>query len=215
MATEAGKIRRFTGPQMIAHWVFALAFFVLAGTGLVLVISDLGALAAGGATGVIHRVAAVVLMLVPVYYFIFDRKGLARLFRESFTYDRDDLAWLKGFPRYLAGRSKGLPPQGRLNAGEKIHHALVILLYFAVVLSGLGLWIWKTSSPDTLFLWSLILHNVSTFALVLLTIGHIYFTFVHGALSRMTTGYIDRAVARKEHAKWVAELESAKGTVGE
>lgn len=212
MATEAGKIRRFTRAQMIAHWVFALAFFVLAFTGLILVIFPLGSLAAGGATGLIHRVAAVALMLVPVYYFIFDRKGLARLFRESFTYDRDDLAWLKGFAGYLMGRSRGLPPQGRLNAGEKVHHASVIILYFAVVLSGLGMWIWKTSVPGSLFLWSLILHNVSTFALVLLTIGHIYFTFVHGALSRMTTGYIDRAVARKEHAKWLEELETARAT---
>ncbi len=46
--------------------------------------------------------------------------------------------------------------------------------------------------------------------LVLLLIGHIYFTVVYKAINAMHTGYVPRTDAELEHAKWVAEMDALK-----
>lgn len=204
-------VARFSRAQRIAHWLFTAAFCLLTFTGLVLIFPALSSLAVGGVSRQIHLVAAVLFLATPAYYALFDRNGLGRLVRDSFTYDRDDIRWLLGFPRYVLGFAKNMPPQGRINAGEKLHHALIIILFFVISLSGIALWAGKPVLGVELFSWMLIAHDLSMFAMVLLTIGHLYFVFVYGALGGMITGYVTRAYARMEHAKWLTELDAAEG----
>lgn len=204
-------VTRFSRAQRVAHWVFTAAFFVLAVTGVILIIPAVSGLAAGGNSRLLHRIAAVVFLLAPVYYALFDRRGLLRLIKDSFTYDQDDRKWLLGFPRYVLGHAQGMPPQGRINAGEKLHHAVIVLLFFVISLSGIALWAGKPILGAGLFGWMLIAHDLAMFIMALLTIGHLYFVFVYGALGGMITGYVSRAYARMEHAKWLAELDAADG----
>jgi len=211
MTIGRDHIVRFSQAQRIAHWVFTVAFFLLTITGLFLIIPALSGLAANGMSRLVHRIAAVIFLLIPVYYAVVDGRGLKQLIRDSFTYGKDDLRWLAAFPRYVLGFAKNMPPQGRINAGEKLHHALIIVLYFVISLSGLLLWAGKASLSASLFTWVLIAHDVAMFAMVLLTLGHIYFVFVYGALGGMVTGYVTRAYARLEHAKWLAEVEAKEG----
>lgn len=211
MTNGRDLVARFSREQRIAHWVFTAAFFALTITGLFLVIPALGGLAAGGISRLVHRIAAVLFLLVPLYYAVADGRGLTRLIRDSFTYDKDDLRWLARFPRYVLGRAKEMPPQGRINAGEKIHHALIIVLYFVISLSGLLLWVGKELLSVSLFTWALIAHDLAMFAMLLLTLGHLYFVGVYGALGGMVTGYVTRAYARLEHAKWLADLDAKRG----
>ena len=60
-------------------------------------------LAAGGTSGIIHRVGAILFMAVPILYLIVDRRGAKELLVESFTYDKDDLAWFKHMGQYFLG----------------------------------------------------------------------------------------------------------------
>ena len=210
MQAKSDLIKRFSTVQRVAHWTFTAAFLALTVTGLFLMTGSLKELGVGGGSRLIHRIAAVIFLLAPVYYLLFDRQGMARLVKDSFTYDKDDLRWLLGFPRYVLGRAKGLPPQGRINAGEKLHHAAIILLFVTVSVSGLFLWLGKGMLGAEMFGWTLIAHDLSMIFMVLLTIGHVYFATVYGALGGMITGYVTRAYARLEHAKWLAELESGE-----
>jgi len=211
MPAKSGLIARFSVAQRIAHWAFTVAFFALALTGLLLMIPTISGLAAGGASRLVHRVAAVLLLVVPIYYALFDRQGLRRLVGDSFRMDADDRRWLGQFFRYAFGKAKGMPPQGRINAGEKIHHALIVISFFTIAISGLLLWFGKPFLSAGAFGWMLITHDISMYVMVLLTIGHLYFVLVYGALGGMVSGYVSRAYALLEHKKWVAEVDAAEG----
>ena len=204
---QEDKILRFRPGQRYVHLLVASSFVVLFLSGLPLIFEPLSFLAAGGYSRIVHRVAAVGFMSVPILYLLVDRKGAKELIVDSFSYDKDDLRWLSHMGRYFLGNATGMPPQGRLNAGQKLHHAAVMILGFGVVFSGLLLWFAKPSLSDAMLGWTVAIHNVSMLILVLLLIGHIYFTVVYKAINAMHTGYVPRADAEIEHAKWVAELE--------
>ncbi|MFP4634735.1 MAG: formate dehydrogenase subunit gamma [Nitriliruptoraceae bacterium] len=200
-------ILRFRPGQRYVHLLVAASFVVLFLTGLPLIFDPLSFLAEGGWTRILHRIAAVGFMSVPILYFIVDREGAKQLIKESFTFDRDDFNWLMHIGRYVLGNAADMPPQGRLNAGQKLHHAAVMVLSAGVVISGLLLWFAKASLSDSMLGWTVVIHDVSMGALVLLLIGHVYFTVVYKAINNMHTGYMPRTKAEIEHAKWVAEIE--------
>ena len=202
------EILRYRKRPRIVHAMLASSFLLLLFTGLVILWPALSGLAAGGFTRWLHRVAAVIFMAVPVVYWFADREGAKELMIDSFKYDRDDWRWLKRFWSYAFGHTANMPRQGRLNAGQKMHHALVMLLSASIVFSGLIMWFFMPSLGATLQAWVVVIHDLSMLALTLLLVGHLYFTFVYKALSGMTRGYIDADDARLEHAKWVEELEA-------
>ena len=68
-------------------------------------------------------------MAVPILYLLIDRRAAKELLWDSFHYDRDDIDWLVHSYRYFMGYAKDMPPQGRLNAGQKIHHAGVVVIF--------------------------------------------------------------------------------------
>lgn len=202
------RILRYRTGQRYVHLLLAVSFMLLLISGLALIWSPLSFLAEGGLSRIVHRVAAVGFMLVPVAYLIVDRRGAVELIKESFRFDRDDTRWLTHMYRYFMGKAVEMPPQGRLNAGQKLHHAAVMLLSAGVVVSGLVLWLWKSSLSAGALAWAAVIHDVAVIALVLLLIGHLYFTVVYRAISSMHTGYVPRVDAEIEHAKWVAQLDA-------
>jgi formate dehydrogenase subunit gamma len=127
---------------------------------------------------------------------------------ESFSYDRDDLAWFRYAYRYFLGMTAAMPPQGRLNAGQKLHHAGVVITSFFVVASGLVLWLAKGSLGANGLAAAAMIHDLSMLILTVLLAGHLYFTFVYKALSSMVSGYVSEEEARLEHAKWVQKVTS-------
>lgn len=203
------EVLRYRRNQRMVHALLASSFLLLLLTGLILLWEPLGALAAGGNSRWLHRVGAIGFMAVPIAYVVADRRGAKELLIDSFRYDRDDWEWLKHLYRYAMGHTKEMPPQGRLNAGQKLHHAAVILVSAAIVVTGLLMWFFGPSLGATGLSLTAIIHDVAMLTLALLLIGHLYFTFVYKALSGMTTGWIPEEEARLEHAKWVDELEAA------
>lgn len=201
------EILRYRKRPRIIHAMLASSFLVLLLTGLVILWPALSGLAAGGTTRWLHRVAAVVFMAVPIVYVIVDREGAKELMFDSFKYDRDDYRWLKRVWSYAFGHTANMPRQGRLNAGQKLHHAAVMVLSAAIVVSGLAMWFFAPSLGATGQAWAAIIHDLSMLSLSLLLVGHLYFTFVYKALSGMTRGYVAIDDARLEHAKWVEEVE--------
>ena len=214
--TEDGeRILRYRPGQRYIHLLVAVSFVLLFLSGLPLIFEPLSFLAAGGYSRIVHRIAAVGFMAVPFLYFFVDRAGMKELIKESFTYDKDDLRWLGHMGRYFLGNAADMPPQGRLNAGQKLHHAAVMILGAGVVFSGVIAWVWSGQLSATMLSWTMLIHNLSMLGLVLLLVGHIYFTVVYKALTSMHTGYVPKQEARLEHAKWVAEVEEREAALCE
>ena len=201
------RLLRYRIGQRIVHALLATSFVLLLITGLALIVPFMRPLAEGGTSRLIHRIAAGLFMAVPLVYLIVDWRGALELVKESFTYDRDDLEWGKHSYRYFFGHAVDMPPQGRLNAGQKVHHAGVIIFSALVVLSGLALWFGKGMLGPMGLSTAALLHDVSMFTLTILLVGHLYFTYVYKALSSMTTGYVPLEDAEIEHAKWVEEMQ--------
>jgi formate dehydrogenase subunit gamma len=190
----------------------ATSFILLLATGYVLFWPLMSEYAAGGFSRWLHRVGAVIYMAIPIVYLIVDRKAAKELLWDSFHYDRDDLKWLLHFVRYFFGHAEGMPPQGRLNAGQKLHHAGVVIFSAFIVASGLVLWFGKGDLGGNTLALAAMVHDIAMFVLTVLLVGHLYFTFVYNAISGMVTGYVEEEDARLEHSKWVAELEEEKRT---
>lgn len=209
------RILRYTRPERLVHWLGASSVLILLLTGLVLLWAPLGALAAGGYSRLLHRIGAALFMAAPLLYAVLNRAHLRRLLSEPFRYDRDDLRWLLQMPGYFLGRAKGMPPQGRINAGQKLHHAATFIAFVVVTASGFALWFGKAGLGAEGMAVAAMLHDLSMLAITVLMIGHVYFTMVYGALPAMTTGYVSEEYARLEHAKWLEELAAAEAPAPE
>ena len=201
------EILRYRRAQRIVHGVMASSFLILLITGLALVWGPLAFIAAGGWSRYLHRIAAVGFMSVPFLYLFTDRAGAKEVLVDSFKYDKDDVAWFKHMYRYAIGKTANMPPQGRLNAGQKLHHSAVIVFSAVIVVSGLILWWFKADLSTAMLSWTAIIHDLSMLALTLLLVGHVFFTYVYTAWSSMGTGYVSKEDMELEHSKWVDEIE--------
>jgi formate dehydrogenase subunit gamma len=205
-------IRRFTWTERAAHWWLAATVGAMTATGAALYFPAFAQLLDRPTAKHLHLWSAIAL---PVGWLVLtvlgDRRSLGRTLRDADRFDRDDLAWLKGGPRRIVDR-RGEPPQGRLNAGQKLNLALTLGLLGVLGISGTLLWL---GERDTAYRYagSVHVHDLATLALTFLVCGHLYLALFHpatqGALSGVTQGYVDRDWAREHHAKWVAAEEAA------
>jgi formate dehydrogenase subunit gamma len=199
-------VRRYLPAQRLIHWVGVSSFLLLLLSGIALLFSPLASLAAGGFSRLLHRIAAIPFVALPIAYTLLLPRQAKELLAESLAYSRADRAWLKHMPAYLLGRTRDLPPQGRLNAGQKLHHAATFLMFVTVSASGFVLWFGKGQlGPGGLAIAAMV-HDLSMLGLSIMMIGHVYFTFLYDALSAMWTGYITEDYARMEHLKWLEAL---------
>jgi len=210
--SQPHKILRFRVGPRIMHAMLASSFLILLVTGYILFWPLMSQYAAGGFSRWLHRVGAVIYMAIPFVYLIVDRQAAKELLWDSFHYDRDDGQWLLHSFRYFLGHVEGMPPQGRLNAGQKLHHAGVVIFSAFIVGSGIVLWVGKGNLGANSLAIAAMIHDVSMFVLTVLLVGHLYFTYVYNALSGMVSGYVEEEDARLEHAKWVEGLQE-KGKV--
>ena len=207
------KIERFTAFERSAHWTNAIAFTVLAVSGLVMAFGKfillpvIGGTLFGWLTYALknaHNFAGplfAVSLLVVIFTFV--RDNLPR---------KEDLRWLARAGGMFGGAEV---PSHRFNAGEKVlFWGGVFLLGFVVVASGLVL---NQLVPGMAYLRSdmqvaNMVHGVASLAMMAMFIGHIYMGTVgmKGAYSAMRTGYVDEAWAREHHELWADDVRTGK-----
>jgi formate dehydrogenase subunit gamma len=197
------RLRRFTRTERAVHWVHAAAFVILLATGLGLYLPSLAELV--GRRPLLKTIHiytavawAVALVLVVV---VGDRAALRATAREIDLFDRDDRAWLRG--RH--------PPQGRLNAGQKVNAILTAVFALMFVLTGFLLWY---GERDTRFRFAqtILIHDWLMYISFFLFLGHLYLSLIHPktrhALNGITRGWVDEEWARAHHAKWVGQAST-------
>jgi len=211
---EGGRvIERFTPFERAAHWANAIAFVVLAVSGLVmafgrfLLLPWMGGMLFGWLTYALKTVHnfvgplfAVSLVIVIVTFL---RDELPR---------REDITWLKRAGGMFGGEEV---PSHRFNAGEKVlFWAGALLLGAVVVASGLVL---DMLIPGLLYTRgnmqiAHMVHAVAALLMMALFIGHIYMGTVgmKGAYKAMRTGYVDEHWAEEHHALWAGDIRAGK-----
>jgi formate dehydrogenase subunit gamma len=206
-------IERFTYFERAAHWSNAIAFCVLAISGLVMAFGKFTLLPLMGHTlfgwltyalKTAHNFAgplfAVSLVIV---FLVFVRDNLPA---------RGDLTWLRKGGGMFGGEEV---PSGRFNAGEKVvFWGGVFLLGIVVVGSGLALDMLLPglaySRGDMQI--AHMIHAVAAVLMMCLFLGHIYLGTLgmKDAYKAMKTGYVDEAWAKEHHALWHADIQAGK-----
>jgi formate dehydrogenase subunit gamma len=197
MATARRRLKRFTRTERAVHWVHATAFLVLLATGLALYLPSLSELLGRRpllkSIHVYTAVAWIVALLLVIA--VGDRSSLRATLREIDLFDRDDRAWLL----------RRHPPQGRLNAGQKVNSILTAVLALMFAISGVLLWY---GERDTRFRFAqtILIHDWLTYVSFVLLLGHLYLSVIHPrtrhSLSGITRGWVYEDWAREHHAKW-------------
>jgi formate dehydrogenase subunit gamma len=211
-ADTGRKIERFTPFERAAHWSNAIAFSILAISGLVMAFGKffllpvMGGALFGWLTWVLktmHNFAgplfAVSLVIV---FFTFLRDNWPQ---------KGDLRWLAKGGGLITGGEE--PPSNRFNAGEKlIFWGGVFFLGIVVVSSGFVLdkllpgLVYERATMQVAHM----VHAVATVLMMCMFLGHIYLGTIgmQGAYKAMRTGYVDETWAREHHEYWYDEVKA-------
>ena len=207
------EIERFTPLERSAHWANAIAFVVLAVSGVTMAfgkffiqpfIGDMlfGWLAYGLKTA--HNFAGPLFAVsLTIVFITFVKDNLPQ---------RGDLVWLLKGGGMLGGSEI---PSHRFNAGEKvIFWAGVFGLGLLVVASGLVLdkvlpfLLYERASMQIAHM----IHAVAAVLMLGMFIGHIYMGTIgtEGAYKAMKTGYVDETWAKEHHELWYNDIKANK-----
>ena len=212
-AETGRKIERFTPLERSAHWANAIAFCILAVSGLVMAFGKFVILPVIGATlfgwlsfalknahnfaGPVFAVSLVVVIVT------FVRDNLPR---------PEDMRWLMTAGGMFGGKEVA---SHRFNAGEKVlFWAGVFLLGLVVVVSGLVLdkllpsMVYERGTMQIAHM----VHAVATVLMMAMFLGHIYMGTIgmQGAYKAMRTGYVDETWAKEHHELWLDDIQSGK-----
>jgi formate dehydrogenase subunit gamma len=207
------KIERFTYFERAAHWSNAIAFSVLAISGIVMAFGKFFLLPIIGATlfgwltyalKTAHNFAGPLFAVSLIIVFLtFVRDNLP---------SRHDWAWIRHAGGMFGDHEV---PSERFNAGEKVvFWGGVFLLGAIVVGSGLVL---DMLIPGLLYTRgdmqiAHMIHAVAALLMMSLFLGHIYMGTLgmKDAYKAMKTGYVDEAWAREHHELWFDDIKAGK-----
>ncbi len=207
------KVERFTPFERSAHWMNAIAFSLLALSGIVMAFGKFFLLPVLGSTLFgwlayvlknVHNFAGplfAVSLLVVIVTFLRDNLPA-----------KGDLQWfLKG-----GGMIEGKEVEsGRFNGGEKVTYwGGVLVLGLIAVLTGLFL---NHLLPVVDYSRSnmqigLLVHALSNIGMMCMFLGHIYMGTLgtKDAYEGMRTGYVDEGWAKEHHSLWLEDIKAGR-----
>ena len=207
------KIERFTPFERAAHWANAIAFVVLAVSGMVIAYGKffvqpiIGGTLFGWLTYVLknlHNFAGPVFAVsLAVVFFTFLRDNWPQ---------KGDINWLLKGGGMFGGSE---PASNRFNAGEKIvFWGGVLSLGVIVVSSGFVLdkllpgLVYERATMQIAHM----VHAVATVFMMAMFSAHIYLGTVgmQGAYKAMRTGYVDETWAKEHHEWWYDDVKAGK-----
>ncbi|CUS78001.1 formate dehydrogenase, gamma subunit [Candidatus Kryptonium thompsonii] len=216
---------RMTLEERIQHFALVISFFTLVITGFMLAFPDawwvvgirnLGGEAIFKYRGLIHRIAAVILVLDSIYhlyYIIFTKRG--REFIRDIMFRMQDIRDMVQVLKYNLGISKTKPKFGRFNYIEKSEYWALIWGTVVMTVTGIVLWFenhfmgWF--SKTFVDVCNTIHYFEAWLAFLAIIVWHIYYVIFNPDVYPMNfawlTGYLTEEEMEKEHP---LELERIK-----
>jgi len=199
-------IERFRKRAIFQHWWI---------TGLSLFLDWLGPLAWWGYGRLVHRIAAAGFVAVPVIYFLTNPRTTLEWIKEAFTWNTDDLGWVKAAPGYyFGGPQEKMPPQDRSNTGQKLWMLCVIVTGAIFIVTGFVMWFFKGDVSQGALSAMIILHDIAFIAWGAMLMVHIALAAFHPRMSEamrsMTTGKSTVDYAKSHHGKWYDRVAAGK-----
>jgi formate dehydrogenase subunit gamma len=212
--TETGrKIERFTPLERAAHWTNAIAFVLLAVSGVVIAFGKYFILPVIGtalfgwlsyALKNIHNFAGPLFAVSLIIVFV-------TFLKDNFP-SKEDITWLLKGGGMFSGQEV---PSHRFNAGEKVVFWFGVL-GLGVIVVGSGLVLDKLI-PGLIYERSTMqianmIHGVATVLMMAMFMGHIYMGTIgmQGAYSAMREGYVDETWAKEHHELWYNDIKAGK-----
>ena len=200
-SSEGERVNRHDAIDRVFHWVMAASVFVLLITGIFPIIG------LEFAWLEIHWIAGIVMTVVIVFHIL-----------RSFT---QDLGSMVVGPSDLKEALDGTIKPGKYSPAQKTMHAVVTILSFIVIVTGLIMFLqidtpwWERTNEmsESTLGWVFFLHGISTLGLVGVIAMHIYFAIRPEKLfytRSMIKGWISRDELNAHHdpQRWTTD-ESA------
>ncbi|MDY6912332.1 MAG: cytochrome b/b6 domain-containing protein [Chloroflexota bacterium] len=209
--TQVNLVERYKKQTIWFHWMHTMAFLVLLITGMFMFVPGWGIVAQDSITRVIHRIAAIVFVVGPILFLPLNPKGALHFVKETFTWGKEDIGWLKAAPIYYFGGPEDImPPQGHANSGQKMWQLVIFGTGIVFFVTGCIIWFAKGSVSPELFRWSIFVHDIAFILAGNMLLLHIYLGVMHPrmteSLRSMWTGKISDTYARTHYAKWYDEV---------
>jgi len=213
--TEPRVVERFKKRTICLHWIHTAAFLTLIVTGAILFFPGLGDAAAGGMTRLIHRIAVVFFVAIPVIYTVFNPRAALHFIKETLTWGKDDIGWAEAAPLYYFGVADDkMPPQEHVNTGQKMWQFIVLATGVLFCVSGFIMLFLKDTVTAGLFQWCVVAHDVAFLLAFLMVLVHIYTGSVHPrmneSLRSMWSGKISRKYAKSHYGKWYDRISTGE-----
>jgi len=221
MAEEQKTYPRFSVSQRLQHWVMTISFAVLAITGLPQRYALAGWAewmieAMGGieTVRIIHRLSAVVLILVTVFHFVsLAYAVLVKRSRMTLLPGLKDVTDLLDSVRYSLGLAQRHPRFPHFSVAEKIEYWALIWGTVVMVITGLILWFPEKAVrilPALAVTVSQTIHYYEAcLATLAILVWHFFFVIFHPDAYPMSwtwlTGKMSRDDVERHHAKWYEE----------
>jgi cytochrome b subunit of formate dehydrogenase len=210
------KIPRFFIAERVSHWLYAAFFLAAFASGILMWIPATRTWMSGArhTVATYHGVVGLLMVGLPlILLLILDRRRLAADIHEVDAWDNDDRRWFWAALRGGTILKREMPPQGRLNAGQKANSVLVAAMAVGFALTG-ALLLAGTHVPAWLVSRALWLHGFLAVAAVALFVGHLGHVLLtrHGwaYLNAMVHGSLAEETARERHFKWWAATQEKK-----
>jgi formate dehydrogenase gamma subunit len=221
-AIQEKHYARFTLTQRLEHWVMTFSFIALMLTGLPqryaradwaeAMIAGMGGIEA---VRIIHRIAAVIFMMVMVYHFIMVAYKLFVLrLRPTMLLGLNDARDLFDSLRYYFGLRTERPKLPRYNFAEKIEYWAVI--WGGVLMAVTGFMLWNPIATASLLPGQVVpaaraAHSAEALlAFLAIIIWHVYWVHIKTFNRAMFTGQLTHEQMAEEHAAELAEIEAGQ-----
>jgi len=200
-----GLIQATDGFERIVHWSLALSCLALCITGLGMMFHSLNFIGTlmGGLKSLkyVHNFTGI-FFGVALYFTIRMWWKEAGIFSMP-----EDLEWIKCAGGYL-WHVDNPPEVGKYNPGQKMFFLAVAGFGAIMVLTGLVMW-FPLSFPPTIVRLMYVLHALGFVVIFAFFFVHLYLGTVGspGSLPAMLTGWVTREWLKKQHPKWLKEME--------
>jgi formate dehydrogenase subunit gamma len=204
---KKGLIKATDAFERIVHWSLAVSCLILCITGLGMMFQSFNFIGdlMGGLKSLkyVHNFTGLFFILALVF-------TIRMWWREAGIFSMpEDLEWMLCAGGYLWHVDK-VPEVGKYNPGQKMFFLTVAFFGVVMVATGLVMW-FPFSFPVVLVRWMYPLHALGFVVIFAFFFVHLYLGTIGspGSLPAMLHGWVTRAWLKKQHAKWLHEMEEA------